>query len=157
MNDQILFLHGWSSNGRTKAAFMRSLGYEVTTPRLSDWSFSSAVRSAQEAVEMLRPDLIVGASRGGAVAMNIDSDGTPLVLLAPAWKRWGKARTIHSNCVVIHSLFDKMVPFEDSVQLCGSSEAKLIAAGLDHRLNCEEGRRALARVLRFYLGQRHGK
>jgi hypothetical protein len=31
------------------------------------------------------PDVVVGSSRGGAVAMNIDAGAAPLVLLCPAW------------------------------------------------------------------------
>ena len=31
MNKKVLFLHGWSSDGGTKTAFMRSLGYDVMT------------------------------------------------------------------------------------------------------------------------------
>ena len=140
---KVLFLHGWSSDGGNKSAFMRSLGYDVLNPNLSDWFFSRAVRQAQAAYDEFEPDVIVGSSRGGAVAMSMDSGDTPLVLLAPAWKRWGKARSVKKNCIVIHSPHDEYVPFEDSVELCKVSGATLIAAGVDHRLNCEEGRRAL--------------
>ena len=70
-----------------------------------------------------------------------------LVLLAPAWKRWGKATSVKKNCIVIHSPHDEIVPFGDSVELCEASGIELIAAGMDHRLNCEEGRKALERTL----------
>ncbi len=143
---KVLFLHGWCSDGGMKTAFMRSLGYEVMTPRLSDWFLSKAVAQAQEAYHDFQPDVIVGSSRGGAVAINMESGKTPLILLAPAWRRWGKASAVKENCVVIHSPFDEFVPFEDSVELCGTS-GRLVAAGLDHRLNCEEGRKALCLML----------
>jgi hypothetical protein len=32
------------------------------------------------------PDVVIGSSRGGAVAMNINTVSTPLILLCPAWK-----------------------------------------------------------------------
>ena len=70
-----------------------------------------------------------------------------LVLLAPAWKRWGKARSVKKNCIVIHSPHDEYVPFEDSVELSETSGSRLVAAGVDHRLNCKEARRALGQVL----------
>jgi uncharacterized protein len=79
-----LFLHGWSSDGGMKTMFMRSLGYDVQNPNLSDWFFSRAVRQAQAAYDEFQPDVIVGSSRGGAVAMALNSGDTPLVLLAPA-------------------------------------------------------------------------
>jgi hypothetical protein len=117
---KVLYLHGWSSDGSMKTAFMRSLGYDVLTPRLSDWFFSRAVAQAQVAFDEFQPNVVVGSSRGGSVAMNMDSGDRPLILLAPAWRRWGKARSVKKNCVVIHSPHDDFVPFEDSVELCGN-------------------------------------
>ncbi len=73
----------------------------------------------------------------------MESRNIPLILLVPAWKRWGRARSVKKNCVVIHSPYDEFVTFEDSVELCEASGVRLIAAGVDHRLNCWEGRRAL--------------
>jgi len=151
---RVLFLHGWFSDGGTKTMFMRSLGYNVTTPRLSDWSFSKAVVQAQAAYDEFRPDVIVGSSRGGAVAMNMDSGDTPMILLAPAWKRWGKAAAVKKNAVVIHSPHDDVVPFEDSVELCCKSGARLIAAGEDHRLNDRRAMDALANLLWMSTGSR---
>jgi hypoxanthine phosphoribosyltransferase len=45
--------------------------------------------TAQAEFDQHQPDVIVGSSRGGAVALNINSKDTPLVLLCPAWKNWG--------------------------------------------------------------------
>ncbi len=66
---KVLFLHGWSSDGGSKSAFMRSLGYDVHNPNLSDWFLSRAVRQAQAAYDKFQPDVIVGSSRGGTVAL----------------------------------------------------------------------------------------
>ena len=103
MSKKVLFLHGWSSDGGNKTAFLRSLGYEVLTPSLSDWSFAIAVQTAQEAFDQFKPDVIVGSSRGGSVAMKMESGDSPLILLAPAWRRWDTARSIKKNRIVIHS------------------------------------------------------
>jgi hypothetical protein len=148
---KILFLHGWFSDGGKKTAFLRSLGYHVHNPNLSDWFFSRAVAQAKAAYNEFHPDVIVGSSRGGSVAMNMDSGETSLILLAPAWKRWGKARAVKKNAVVIHSPHDDLVPFEDSVELCEASGC-LIAAGMDHRLNCTEARKAMREALALFLG-----
>ncbi|MDA0283996.1 MAG: hypothetical protein O3B86_11650 [Planctomycetota bacterium] len=43
---------------------------------------------------------------GGAVGMNIDCGTTPLVLLCPAWEKWGRQRAITANTVVQHSKAD---------------------------------------------------
>lgn len=154
---RVLFLHGWSSDGGTKTAFMRSLGYDVVTPCLSDWSFRRAIVQAQAAYDWLLPDVIVGSSRGGAVAMNLNSDGTPLILLAPAWRRWGAATSVKnpSSSIIVHSPNDGVVPFEDSIQLCLNSPGlSIIPGGVDHRLNDPQARKALERALWLVLGSK---
>jgi hypothetical protein len=133
---------------------MRLLGYDVTTPRLSNWSFSKAITQAETAYDWLLPDIIVGSSRGAAAAMNMDSGETPLILLAPAWKRWGKATSVKnpSRSIVIHSSSDSVVPFEDSIELCLNSPGlSIIPGGEDHRLNDPQARKALARALWLVL------
>ena len=152
-----MLLPGWSSSGSVKRAFLTFLGYDVLTPRLSDWWFRRAVTQAQAAFDAFRPDVIVGSSRGGAVAMNMNSGGTPLVLLAPAWKRWGKATSVKnpSRSIVVHSRHDDVVAFEDSIELCLNSPGlSIIPGGEDHRLNDSQARKALARALWLVLGDR---
>jgi hypothetical protein len=147
---RVLFLHGWSSDGGSKTAFLRSLDYDVETPRLSHWSFRRAIAQAQAAYDEFEPDVICGSSRGGAVAMNMNSGGTPLVLLAPAWKRWGSATSVKNPCrsIIVHSSDDRVVPFEDSIELCLSSPGlSIIPGGQDHRLNDPQARAALERAL----------
>jgi hypothetical protein len=85
--------------------------------------------------------------------MSLSTGGTPLVLLAPAWRRWGKATSVQKNCVVIHSPYDQVVPFGDSVEVCARSGAKLVAAGEDHRLNGPQARVALEGALRLVVGE----
>lgn len=145
---KVLFLHGLSSDGARKTAFMCSLGYAVTTPRLSDWSFNRAVAQAQAVFDQLQPNVIVGSSRGGAVAVNMDSGETPLVLLAPAWRRWGTADRVNKRGFIIHSPHDQTVPYDDSVTLWMNSVGlELIASGADHRLNDAQAQQALAFAL----------
>ncbi len=120
---------------------------------MSTWSFRRAVVQAQRAYDQFRPDVIVGSSRGGAVAMNLESGDTPLILLAPAWKRWGDTRSVKQDAIVIHSRHDRVVPFEDSIELCLNSPGlSIIPAGTDHRLNDPQARAALARALWLVLG-----
>ena len=118
----ILFLHGWQlTPGGIKPTYLKDHGHTVLTPFLSDDDFEKAVRVAQGEFERHHPDVVVGSSRGGAVAMNIQSGSTPLVLLCPAWKRWGSATTVKPNTVILHSPADEVVPFLDSVELVRNS------------------------------------
>jgi alpha-beta hydrolase superfamily lysophospholipase len=135
---KILFLHGWNSRpGGVKPSYLAEHGHVVLNPSLPDEDFDESVRIAQEEYERGRPDVIVGSSRGGGVAMNIDSRDTPLVLLCPAWKRWGRARTVKKNTTILHSRADDVVPFADSEELVrrsGLPATALVEVGTDHRL-----------------------
>ena len=134
----ILFLHGWQSTpGGIKPTYLKDHGHTVLNPALPDEDFDEAVRIAQAEFDRHRPDVVVGSSRGGAVAMNINSGSTPLVLLCPAWKRWGSATTVKPGTVILHSKADDVVPFSDSVELVRNSglpSESLIAVGTEHRL-----------------------
>ena len=66
--------------------------------------------------------------------MNVSSGEAKLVLLCPAWKKWGTAKTVKPGTVILHSRTDDVVPFADSEELAKNSGAKLIEVGTDHRL-----------------------
>ena len=101
---KILFLHGWQSvPGGVKPTFLAQHGHEVINPPLPDEDFGEAVKIAQAKFDKHRPQVVVGSSRGGAVAMNINSGDARLVLLCPAWKKWGTARTVKPGTVILHS------------------------------------------------------
>ncbi|MEM6692832.1 MAG: alpha/beta hydrolase [Planctomycetota bacterium] len=135
---KILFLHGWqSSPGGVKPTFLIDHGHEVINPKLDDEDFEVAVRTAQSEFDRHQPSVVVGSSRGGAVAMNIESSKTPLVLLCPAWKRWGTATKVEANTTILHSRSDDVIAFSDSEVLCNNSGLTsnvLIDIGVDHRL-----------------------
>ena len=119
---RVLFLHGWHSTpGGLKPTCLGEHGHEVLNPALPDDDFDSAVAIAQAEFDAHKPDVVVGSSRGRAVAMNIDSGDTPLVLLCPAWKTWGEAATVKPATVILHSRADETVPFADSEELVRDS------------------------------------
>jgi hypothetical protein len=156
---KILFLHGWQSTpGGLKPTYLKDHGHTVLNPALPDDDFDAAVGIAQAEFDQGKPDVVVGSSRGGAVAMNIDAGTTPLVLLCPAWKRWGTATTVKPGTVILHSRADDVVPFADSEELVGNSglgDSALIVVGQDHRL---ADRVPLAVMLRRWRGYgRSGK
>src|SRR5271170_4090462 len=97
----ILFLHGWQSvPGGVKPTYLRDHGHEVINPKLPDDDFEEAVRIAQAEFDTHRPHVVVGSSRGGAVAMNIDGGEAKLVLLCPAWKKFGTAGMTKPGTVI---------------------------------------------------------
>lgn len=152
---KVLFLHGLSSDGSMKTGFMRSLNYNVLTPKLSDWSLRHALQSAQDAFDEFDPAVIVGSSRGGAVAMSVQAVQTvqtPLVLLAPAWLWCGVKPELRTKTIVIHSPLDNMVSITNSRELCSRNPgSQLVEVGEDHRLNDEDARCALIAALESVL------
>lgn len=147
---KILFLHGWQSvPGGVKPTFLSRHGHEVINPKLPDEDFAEAVRVAQGAFDEHRPAVVVGSSRGGAVAMSLRAGDVPLVLLCPAWRRRGTARTVKPGTVILHSRGDDVVPFADSedlVRASGLPAAALVEVGNDHRLADPEPLAAMLRA-----------
>jgi hypothetical protein len=144
---KILFLHGWHSvPGGVKPTSLIRHGHEVINPALDD-DFDNAVRTAQAEYDRHRPDVIVGSSRGGAVAMNIDSGSTPLVLLCPAWKRWSMVTKVKPGTIALHSEADDVVPIADSRELVRASglpgSAGQADFGTQERCPCQDGERQL--------------
>jgi alpha-beta hydrolase superfamily lysophospholipase len=150
---KVLFLHGWQSvPGGVKPTYLKGHGHEVINPKLPDEDFAQAVRIAQAEFDKHQPQAVVGSSRGGAVAMNINRGEAKIVLLCPAWKRHGTAKTVKPSTVILHSRADDVVPFADSEELVRNSglpASALVEIGTDHRLADPE---PLAAMLKACVG-----
>ena len=132
MSMKVLFLHGLESGPRSlKSKFLRKKGHKVYAPRLPKTSFSDSVRIAQSKIDKVKPDYIVGSSRGGAVAMAINPHDAKLILIAPAWKKYNVSPDLPDGTVVLHSADDDVIPLRDSSGL----RAQLYVCGDDHRMN----------------------
>src|SRR4051812_15274989 len=117
----------------TIRTFLAQHGHEVINPALDDDDFAEAVRTAQAKYDRHRPDVIIGSSRGGAVAMKLDSGTTPLVLLCPAWRRWGTAKMVKPGTVILHSEADDVIPIAESREPRTHSEQRTARFGLARR------------------------
>ena len=148
---KILYLHGWNSVvGGVKPTTLKARSHEVIEPSLDHEDFQVALATAQAAFDQHQPEVVVGSSRGGAVAVNLNSGNARLVLLCPAWKKWGSAMTVKPGTLILHSQADDVVPFEDSMKLLANSslpEGALIEVGQDHRLADPEPLEALVRAV----------
>jgi len=145
---KILFLHGWNSVvGGVKPTYLREHGHTVFNPALPHEDYSAALQIAQAEFDRQQPQVVVGASRGGSLAIDLRSGAAKLVLLCPAWKKYGIATTVKDHAVILHSRADDVVPFADSVELLANSglpRELLYEIGTDHRLANSE---PLARML----------
>ncbi len=126
--------------------YLTNCGHDVIDPALDDDDFAIAVATAQATFDEHQPQVVVGISRGGTVAMNINSGDAKLVLLCPGWKRWGTARTVKPGTVILHSHADDIVPFEHSEELVRNSELSkptLLVVGHNHWLSDRESLEAM--------------
>lgn len=143
----VLFLHGWHSGPvGNKSIFLQERGCKLVAPALCPDSFETALQAAQEAFDSHTIDVVVGSSRGGAVAMNINAGKVPLVLVCPAWKHWGQARTVKAGTTILHSPHDEVIPIGDSeelVQASGLQPSALKRVGEEHRMGSPEALEAL--------------
>lgn len=133
---KVLFLHGLESTpgGKKPACFLEA-GHEVINPALPAGDFEGSVRIGQAAYDEGQPDLVVGSSRGGAVAMTLEIGDTPLLLVCPAWKKWGNATSVKPDTIIMHSQADEIIPYAYSQELLEASPgARLVEAGADHRM-----------------------
>lgn len=135
---RILFLHGWHSvPGGVKPKYLEDHGCEVINPALPDDDFVAAVSIAQSEFDRHQPQVVIGSSRGGAIAMNLKIGDKKLVLLCPAWKNWGTVTHVSSDTIILHSRADDVIPFADSEELLANSglpPESLVEVGSDHRL-----------------------
>ncbi len=150
---RLLYLHGSSAGPHgSKTEYLERHGHEVVGRRLPyprhprrSWRwiaayfdqgwFREAVASAREGLDACKPDVIVGSSMGGAVAMNLGPGDTPLVLVAPAWRAWwllrfGQARTVKAATVIVHGDTDRTIFPRYSRRLLANSRRGEATAGL---------------------------
>lgn len=129
---KILFLHGLegSPNG-LKVQFLRSAGLHVVAPSLPKDDFEASVSIAQGLVK--DADVIIGSSRGGAVAMRLNAS-VPMILLAPAWKLFG-VEPLVKNAFIFHGEMDDLVSIQDTFELAEKSglTGNIIVNQDDHR------------------------
>jgi len=147
---KILFLHGKESKpGGEKVSRLERDGYTIFNPLLTKHSFEESVATAQEVVDTQSPDIIVGSSRGGAIAMCLETHAR-LVLIAPAWSHYRQTagKKLASDTVVLHSRDDTIIRFEDSKRLVEVYDATLVETGTDHRMKDEEALESLASTVR---------
>lgn len=139
--------------GGFKAQFLEQHGFDLLNPGLPDESMSDSISIAQNAFDLNHPEVVVGSSRGAAVAMGIDSGEARLVLIAPAWRFCGIDPVVKPATTILHSPHDELIPLEDSRHLVEANElppSALIEVGESHRMNDEA---ALAALLQAVHGQ----
>jgi pimeloyl-ACP methyl ester carboxylesterase len=179
MSPRILFLHGLEgSPSGNKPTWLRAAGYDVRAPQLptdavARWLerasetldralLEPAVTVASDALREEPPDLLVGSSFGGGLAVELAHRGLfrgPMVLLAPAARKLYARDALPSGqgrVLVLHGRRDDVVPCEDSLALAArsSGEVQLWLVEDDHRLSASVAAGLLGRMIDAALDRR---
>lgn len=117
---RLLYLHGLGGRrDGPRTERLKELGYDIVYPELPPDDYARSVEIAQAHLDGV--DLVIGSSRGGAVAMGLTTD-TPVLLLAPAWKMCGIEPTVpNERTYIVQGLADERVPHTDSEELAGEA------------------------------------
>jgi hypothetical protein len=140
---RVLFVHGQESGPQGTKARLLAEHFEARTPQMDTQRFEGCVRQIAREIESFRPDVVVGSSFGGAVAVALLQRGEwrgPTLLLAPAPAELGVPLRLPEDVTVwiVHGTRDDVVPIAGSLMLArsGSPErVRLFEVRDDHRLS----------------------
>ena len=120
---------------------VRHIPFKAVKNLHSKWASSHVDKNFEKVTteinDQTEPDLIIGSSQGGAVALSIAPryKDIPMILLCPAWKIFNVTPTyVNPESVIIHGIHDIEVPFEDSQELAQMFDIKLIPTKDGHIL-----------------------
>lgn len=147
---RVQFIHGLESSPQGTKARLFAQHFTVLTPAMDTGDFAACVQVQSAALAEFRPDVLVGSSFGGAVAVALLQRGVwrgPTLLLAQAAFQYPVPRSLPEEVPVwlVHGRRDDIVDIEDSRQLAATGSAalvRLIEVDDDHPLTAtvESGR-----------------
>jgi hypothetical protein len=139
---RIQFIHGLEGSPQGEKARFLAQRFEALTPAMNTADFEASLEVQRFALQQFSPDVLVGSSFGGAVALELlrrNHWRGPTVLLAPAAKAFGIPLSIPQGVpvVIVHGRRDDLIDPGDSVALSrtGSPElVELVEVDDEHRL-----------------------
>jgi hypothetical protein len=140
---RVLFVHGQESGPHGTKARLLAEHFDALTPAMETADFEGCVRQIARAIEEFRPELVVGSSFGGAVAVALLQRGLwqgPTLLLAQAAAELGVPLRLPEGVPVwiVHGTRDDVVPIASSLVLARSGspeQVRLVEVRDDHRLS----------------------
>jgi pimeloyl-ACP methyl ester carboxylesterase len=128
---RVQFIHGLKSSPQgSKAVFLASR-FDATTPSMDTRDLAAAIETQARALAEIRPDVVVGSSFGGAIAVALLARGLwrgPTLLLAPAAAKLGVTDPLPEGVpvTIVHGVRDAIVPLEDSRALARTGTPSLV-------------------------------
>jgi pimeloyl-ACP methyl ester carboxylesterase len=153
---RVQFAHGLESSAHGTKARILAEHFDAITPEMDTADFEGCVAVHAAALRGFRPEVLVGSSFGGAVAVELLVRGLwrgPTLLLAQAAvRRGGEARLPEGVAVwLVHGLRDETIDPEDSRRLAATGtphRVRLIEVDDDHRLSHSVARGRLVEWVR---------
>jgi pimeloyl-ACP methyl ester carboxylesterase len=139
---RVQFVHGLEGSPQGSKARFLAERFTALAPAMDTGDFEACVAVQADALASFRPDVLVGSSFGGAVALVLLQRGLwrgPTLLLAPAVRARGLPFRLPAEVPVwlVHGLRDALIDIEDSRELAraGTPElVRLIEVDDDHPL-----------------------
>jgi hypothetical protein len=153
---RVQFIHGLEGSPQGTKARRLAQCFVAETAAMDTSDFEACVTLQAEVLRGFRPDVLVGSSFGGAVAVALLQRGRwrgPTLLLAPAALRQGLAPELPEGVSVwlVHATTDEVVPCEDSRALARSGtpgRVRLLEVEDDHPLHAFTTSGRLERCIR---------
>ena len=131
MSLKVLFVHGLEGNPQGSKARFLTEHFDTVVPAMNTSDFGASVETIALAARQRPPDVLVGSSFGGAVALRLLQRGDhrgPALLLAPAARHFGVEERIPEGVrvVIVHGTRDTVVDVEGSRRLAATGTAGLV-------------------------------
>jgi dienelactone hydrolase len=152
---RVQFIHGLEGNPQGTKARTLAAHFDAATPAMDTSDFEACVALHAEKLRRFEPDVLVGSSFGGAVAVALlqrEHWRGPTLLLAQAALRQGLRARLPGGVPVwlVHATADDVVPIADSRKLARSGTpelVRLIEVEDDHALHAFTTSGALVRAV----------
>jgi alpha/beta superfamily hydrolase len=156
ISPRVQFIHGLEGSPQGAKARLFAQHFTALTPVMKTHDFAACVDVQAATLESFRPDVLVGSSFGGAVALTLLQRGLwhgPTLLLAQAALRQGLSPFLPEGVPVwlVHGVHDDVVDIEDSRTLARTGTpalVRLIEADDDHSLHGMVGSGRLVEIVR---------
>jgi alpha/beta superfamily hydrolase len=140
---RVQFIHGLEGSPQGAKAQMFAAYFTALTPVMDTGDFEGCVRVQAATIASFKPDVLVGSSFGGAVAVALLQRGVwrgPTLLLAQAAQHFDLAPQLPEDVHVwlVHGQRDDVVAIEESRALAHSGTpglVRLIEVDDDHSLH----------------------
>lgn len=161
---RVQFIHGLEGSPRGAKAQLFARHFTALTPAMDTGDFEACVELHRRALATFEPDILVGSSFGGAVAVALLQRGLwrgPTLLLAQAALQVGLPARLPDGAHVwlVHGVHDELIDIEDSRRLAGSGTpglVRLIEVEDDHRLPQMVRREELVSLVRALVTAARG-